>query len=78
MSVLKSFPSSEEQNAVRNILAQVPFLPIIRKEETEKDYQLISSLICCFIDHMRLQAPQIDFDENILIVKFKFKFLIKI
>lgn len=74
MSVLKSFQTSDEQIAVTNILSQVPFLPVMRKEETEKDYQLISSLICCFIDYMRVQAPQIDFDENILIVKnLKFK-----
>ncbi len=69
MSVLKSFQTSDEQIAVTNILSHVPFLPVMRKEETEKDYQLISSLICCFIDYMRVQAPQIDFDENILIVK---------
>jgi hypothetical protein len=45
----------------------------MRDKEVEKDYQLISNLICCFVDYMKLQAPEIDFEENIIIVTNKIK-----
>jgi hypothetical protein len=55
---------------VRNHLSKVPSVELMQKEETEKDYNLVSNIICCFVDFMKLLAPQIDLEENILKVSF--------
>jgi hypothetical protein len=63
LSGLKMFLNSDEQEKVKNLLNIVPDLKVMQNEQVERDYQLISNLICCFVDFMKILAPQIELEE---------------
>ncbi len=67
---LKVFPNDNEKDSVRFHLSIIPKVDLMKNEETEKDYNLVSNIICCFVDYMKLLAPEVDLEENILKVLF--------
>ena len=42
----------------------------MKKGDIARDYQLISNLLCSFVDFMRILAPLVAFQPSILEVKY--------
>ncbi len=59
-----------EENNMVDILIKTSKLKIFNNEEIEIDFQLISNMIICFVDYMKLRAPNSDFKDETVKVKF--------
>jgi hypothetical protein len=66
------FHDAEEKERVKNIFIIISGLKMIKTEEIERDYQLISNLICSFVDFMKILAPNILLEPIIIKVRPNF------
>ena len=69
LSSIKQFHDEDEKEGVKTILEKISKLNKINEDEYQRDYQLISNMIICFVDFMRLMAPSVELELDVTKVK---------
>lgn len=78
LASLKAMQSNEERQIVLENLVNLSkiFKKIAKESDVLNEYQVVSNLICAFVDYMKLVAPELKFENSTLSVNKLFYFLV--